>query len=80
MKIEVVTLFPELIQQALKVDPENAKALQLAGSAAFQAKDYRKAIDYWNRVLAQVPPNSEVGQTIAARIAEAKTLAGGPAK
>ena len=70
----------ELIQQALKVDPENAKALQLAGTAAFQAKEYRKAIDYWNRVLAQVPPNSEVGQTIAARIAEAKTLAGGPAK
>ena len=70
----------ELIQQALKVEPENAKALQLAGSAAFQAKDYRKAIDYWNRVLAQVPPDSEVGQTIAARIAEAKSLAGGPAK
>jgi cytochrome c-type biogenesis protein CcmH len=37
----------ELINRALKVDPENAKALQLAGSAAFEAKDYKKAIDYW---------------------------------
>ena len=36
----------EIINRALKVDPENAKALQLAGSAAFQAKDYKKAIDY----------------------------------
>lgn len=65
----------ELIQQALKVEPENAKALQLAGSAAFQAKDYKKAIDYWQRVLKQVPAESEAGREIAARINEAKALA-----
>ena len=65
----------ELIDRALKVDPENAKALQLAGSAAFQAKDYKKAVDYWQRVLKQVPPGSEVAETIQARINEAKTLA-----
>lgn len=66
----------EIINRALKVDPENAKALQLAGSAAFQAKDYKKAIDYWQRVLKRVPPGSEVAETITARINEAKTLAG----
>ena len=65
----------ELINRALKVDPENAKALQLAGSAAFQAKDYKKAVDYWQRVLKKVPPGSEVAETINARINEAKTLA-----
>ena len=65
----------ELINRALKVDPENPKALQLAGSAAFQAKDYNKAIDYWQRVLKKVPPGSEVAETINARINEAKTLA-----
>jgi cytochrome c-type biogenesis protein CcmH len=64
----------ELIQRALKVEPENAKALQLAGSAAFQAKDYEKAVSYWERVLKQVPPGSEVAQTIQSRIDEAKTL------
>ena len=64
----------ELIERALKVDPQNAKALQLAGSAAFQAKDYKKAVDYWERVLKQVPPGSEVAETIQARINEAKTL------
>lgn len=67
----------ELIQQALKVAPENAKALQLAGSASFQARDYNKAIDYWNRVLKQVPADSEVGRLIVQRINEAKTLAAG---
>ena len=65
----------ELINHALKVDPENAKALQLAGSAAFQAKDYKKAIDYWQRVLKGVPPGSEVAVAIQGRIDEAKTLA-----
>ena len=66
----------ELVEQALKVDPQNAKALQLAGSAAFQKKDYKKAIDYWQQVLKQVPPGDEVAETIQARINEAKTLAG----
>jgi cytochrome c-type biogenesis protein CcmH len=64
----------ELVNRALKVDPQNAKALQLAGSAAFQAKDYKKAIDYWQRILKQVPAGSEVEQAITERIDEAKRL------
>jgi len=67
----------ELIEKALQVNPENAKALQLAGSAAFQAREYKKAVGYWERVLKQVPPNSEVAEQIIARIDEAKTLAAG---
>jgi cytochrome c-type biogenesis protein CcmH len=67
----------ELINRALKVDPQNAKALQLAGSAAFQAKDYKKAIDYWQRILKQVPAESEVAQAITERIDEAKKLEAG---
>jgi len=65
----------ELITQALKVDPENPKALQLAGSAAFQAKDYKKAVAYWQRVLNKVGDDAEVRQTIQERIDEAKKLA-----
>jgi len=66
----------ELINQALKVDPDNPKALQLAGSAAFQAQDYAKAIDYWQRVLKKVGPDSPAGQAMQERINEAKALAG----
>jgi len=65
----------EIINRALKVDPENPKVLQLAGSAAFEAKDYKKAVDYWQRVLKKVPPGSEVAEAINSRINEAKTLA-----
>ncbi len=67
----------ELIDRALKINPENAKALQLAGSAAFEAKDYKKAADYWERVLKKVPPDSEVGQAMTAQISRAKALAAG---
>jgi cytochrome c-type biogenesis protein CcmH len=65
----------ELINHALQIDPENPKALQLAGSAAFQAKDYKKAISYWERVLKKVQSDPEVSQTITERINEAKRLA-----
>jgi cytochrome c-type biogenesis protein CcmH len=67
----------ELINRALKVDPQNSKALQLAGGAAFQAKDYKKAIDYWQRVLKQTPTGSELGQAISEKIEEAKRLDAG---
>lgn len=67
----------ELINQALKIDPENAKALQLAGSAAFEAQDYKKAIEYWERVLKRVPAGSELAGLMTERINEAKSLAAG---
>ena len=66
----------ELVNRALKVDPENAKALQLAGTAAFDAKDYKKAIEIWQRVLNKAPAGSDLAQAITERINEAKTLSG----
>jgi cytochrome c-type biogenesis protein CcmH len=64
----------EFINKALKIDPENLKALQLAGNAAFQKKDYKQAVDYWERVLKKVPADSEVAQSLKLRIDEAKSL------
>jgi cytochrome c-type biogenesis protein CcmH len=61
----------ELIDRALKLNPDNAKALGLAANAAVEAKNYQKAIDYWQRMLKQVPPGSEVAKTIQSRIDEA---------
>ena len=67
----------ELINKALQIDPENAKALELAGSAEFQAKNYDDAIRYWQKLLAKSPPNSELTQSVNERINEAKSLASG---
>jgi cytochrome c-type biogenesis protein CcmH len=62
----------ELIERALRIDPENPKALQLAGGAAYEAKEYEKAIGYWQRLLAKTPPESDLGQMLSQRIADAK--------
>jgi cytochrome c-type biogenesis protein CcmH len=67
----------ELIEHALKIDPNNARALGLAANAAYEAKNYQKAIDYWQRILKQQPPDSEVAQTVQTRIAEAKSQMSG---
>jgi cytochrome c-type biogenesis protein CcmH len=63
--------------RALKLDPKHQKALALAGSAAFQAKDYQKAMDYWQQLLKLLPPGSQELQVITEEISKAKELAGG---
>lgn len=44
------------IEAALAIDPNNAKALALAGSAAFDRHDYRQAEAYWMRLKAVASP------------------------
>ncbi|MBA2705865.1 MAG: c-type cytochrome biogenesis protein CcmI [Blastocatellia bacterium] len=70
----------KLIAKSLQLDPNNAKGLELAGSAAFETKNYKQAIDYWQRLLAKTPAGSELAQTIAQRIDQAKKLAESGAK
>jgi cytochrome c-type biogenesis protein CcmH len=70
----------ELIKKALEIDPENAKALELAGSAEFQAKNYPAAIDYWQRLLKKVHSDPELTRSLTERINEAKSLSGAGAK
>ena len=64
----------ELVDKALKLDPDNPKALQLAGGAAFQAKKYKEAVDHWQRVLKTLPPGSDLAQALTKKIEEAKSL------
>jgi cytochrome c-type biogenesis protein CcmH len=65
------------ISKALQLDPENGKALQLAGSAAFEQRNYKQAIEYWQRLLQKTSPETEMGQALTERIAEARKLAAG---
>jgi len=66
----------ELIQQALRIDPNHVKALALAGSAEFERHDYRAAVDYWERILVVVPPESDFARSVNASIDEARRLGG----
>src|SRR6185437_10028863 len=47
----------ELKKQALRIAPENPKVLQLAGTAEFEAKNYKQAIVYWQKLLAMTSDN-----------------------
>jgi cytochrome c-type biogenesis protein CcmH len=66
----------ELINQALALDPNNHKALWLAGTAAYERADYRGALDYWRRLYALVPKDSEAARAMESNIAEAEGLLG----
>lgn len=63
------------INRALEIDPKHQKALDLAGSAAFQAGDYKKAIDYWEKLLKILPAGSEELKSITQQITKTKELA-----
>lgn len=65
----------ELVKKALKLDPDNLKALELAGTAEFQARNYKQAIEYWQKILEKTPANSELATALTQRINEAKSLA-----
>ena len=66
-----------LVQRALKADPNHPKALALAASAAFDDKQYREAIAYWERLLGLLAPTSDDARGIEANIAEARALLDG---
>jgi cytochrome c-type biogenesis protein CcmH len=68
----------KIIQQALKVDPNNIKALALSGTAAFERRDYRGAIEQWQKITGLVPAGSPVGRQVINNINEARKLAGLP--
>lgn len=62
----------ELIQGALKIDPNNAKGLLLIGKAAYQAGDFTIAAGYWEKLLQQLPPDSPFAKQLSSNIAQAR--------
>ena len=68
----------KLVDRALKVDPNNPKALALAGTAAFDRRDYAGAVRYWERLVRLEPDDAGYAQQVRGGIAEARQLAGMP--
>ena len=67
----------KLIARALEINPRNLKALALAGTVAFDRKDYKAAAAYWERMLPLVEPDSDDARSIQSNVAEARSLAEG---
>lgn len=67
----------ELVNKALELDPNQWKALAMAGTEAFDRKDYKSAITYWERLKANAG-DEPIGKQIQGSIDEARQLAGLP--
>ena len=61
-----------LVDAALKADPQNQRGLWLLGVSAYQDRDYNGAIATWNRLLALLPADSTVIQSVKTQIARAE--------
>ncbi len=67
----------ELIAKALAINPVHAKALEMAGSAAYERTDYAGAASHWRALLPQVPQGTRQRAELATAIERAEALAQG---
>jgi len=71
----------ELIQQALRIEPDNMLALFLGGGEALDRGRHADAAALWERLLPQLEPGSEDARMVESSIAMARQRSGGaPAK
>ena len=68
-----------LFERALVLDPNNLKALALAGSAAFEKKVFAKAAALWSKAQGLAPPGSDFAKGLASSVEEARIASGAPA-
>lgn len=64
----------QLLDKALKLEPNHPMGLWLRGTAAYDAKQYGKALADWELLLKQLPPDSEDAKVLQANIAEVREL------
>ena len=62
----------QLVERALKLDPKHPHSLFLAGAAAMEAGDNKTGIAYWEALLPEVEPDSEIDQMLRSGIAKMK--------
>ncbi len=63
-----------LVKQALALAPDNQKALSLAGTEAFDRRDYTAALRHWEHLRQVAPPDSVFVKQIEGGIEEARAL------
>jgi len=66
----------KMIERALQLDPDNAKALSLAGTLALRRGDAALAASRWERALRGVEPASDMANQIQAALNEARQRSG----
>ena len=69
----------QLVEKALQIDPNNLKALAMAGSGAFESRDYGAALKFWGRARQLTGNDSDFAQGLDSSIAEARLAQSGTA-
>lgn len=65
----------ELIDRALALDTQHPKALEMAGSAAYEQGDFGETLRYWRPLLAKLDAGSQQHRELTAAIARTERLA-----
>ena len=60
----------KIIEQVLTIEPDNTSAIWLAGMSARQEGDLQTTLDYWNRLLTALEPNSDELDQVQSMIKE----------
>lgn len=69
----------QMIDAALRMNPEHPMGLMMAGVASYQTGDFKGAVTRWEKLLLLVPPGSQDAEQVQANIADAREKAGMPA-
>ena len=62
----------ELINKALRINPQHPMGLMMAGVASYRRADYKGAVTYWETLLALLEPGSPDAQQVETDIADAR--------
>jgi cytochrome c-type biogenesis protein CcmH len=68
-----------LVKRSLEMDPDNVKALSLAGTLAFDHGDFAAAVQHWQRAVKASDPAADTTRELRSALAEARQRAGLPA-
>jgi cytochrome c-type biogenesis protein CcmH len=66
----------ELLEGALKTDPNHQRALWLLGIADYQAQNYASAVARWELLRGMLPPEAPVRESLDRQIADARERGG----
>ena len=70
----------ELLERAVKIDPQSQRGLWLLGISQFQHDKYAEAAATWRQLQPQLDPDSNVAKAVAEQIAVADARINGPGK
>ncbi len=63
-----------LVREALQLDPDDHKGLELAGIHAYQNREFTTAAYYWNQLLQQMPEDTPAHAELTSMVRNARVL------